>query len=508
MRISRILVGGGYLIAALALAVTSSAQEPIPQAPAATEQRVTVSLEDLVLTALQRNLGLQTRRTQNRIIATDIQRAQSVFDPGIDFAPALKYGSSQAYPPSGIISNSGTQGDMSASLSGTLPFSATYAASLSSNWIPGVGAFAYSNNLSLHLSQPLLRGRGSSIVKAQIESALLAADSSDQSLLRIVEETIGAVETAYWTLGLAESIEGNARDSVARSQELLHRNQQLADLELLSEADLVTAQAGEQERRTALIDAVRSREDAADALLFLVYGREASAQLQAWGVNLRTEPPSSDAPELPKMAELEGQVAGNRHDIQAAQYEVDRSRVSLRVADNDRLPQLNLVGGYSALTEGINRFAFYSVPPGGVQFDGLSAGAVFTYSIRNNDAKAAFAEATLAVERGELNVSTLENNIRREVRSAVRGVTFADEKLDEARESTELQRQRYANGQEQLKLGLIDSFRLLLYELDVTRAELVESRSLYSLANAVTRYELAVGKIDEKYISGGATAAR
>jgi len=509
MRFSHLLIRGGIITALLALAVTSSAQEPSPQAPAAAEQRVAVSLEDLVLSALQRNLDLLTVRTQNRIVATDIQRAQSVFDPAVDVAPKLTFGNSKSFPPpGGLVSNRATEGDMSASLSGTLPFSATYAASLSSDWAPGVGASVYTNLLDLQLSQPLLRGRGSSIVKAQIESALLAAESSDQRLLRTVEETIGAVETAYWTLGLAESIEGNARDSLTRSQELLHRNEQLADLRLLAGADLITARAGEQERQTALVDAIRNREDAAEALLFLVFGREASAQLQALGVNIRTEPPSSDVPELPTTAGLESQAAENRHEIRAAQFDVDRSRVSLRVADNDLLPELDLVGGYSAMSEGIDKFALYAVSPGGVQFDGLSAAAVFTYSIRNNDARAAFAEATLAVERDQLNVSTLKNDIRREVRSAARGVAFAEQKLDEARQSSQLQRQRYANGQEQLKLGLIDSFRLLQYELDVTRAELVESESLYSLAHAVSRYELAVGKIDEKYIPGGATTAR
>jgi len=507
MRLSHFLIGGG-IIAALTLAGTSSAQEPTPQTPAALEQRIAVTLEDLVLSALQRNLDLLTGRTQNRIVATDIQRAQSVFDPAVDVAPKLTFANSQAFPPSGMVGNSATEGDMSASLTGTLPFSATYAASLSTDWVPGVGASVYTNHLNLQLSQPLLRGRGSSIVKAQIESALLAADSSDQRLLRTVEETIGAVETAYWTLGLAESVEGNARDSLQRSQELLHRNEQLADLELLAEADLITAQAGEQARRTALVDAIRNREDAAEALLFLVYGREASAQLQALGVNIRTEPPSSDVPELPTTAESENRAAENRHDIRAAEYEVDQSRVSLHVADNALLPELDLVGGYSAMTEGIDRLALYTVPPGGVQFDGLSAAAVFTYSIRNNDARAAFAEATLAVERDRLNLSTLENDIRREVRSAARGVTFAEQKLDEARQSSQLQHQRYANGQEQLKLGLIDSFRLLQYELDVTRAELVESEALYALANSISRYELAIGEIEEKYIPGGATTTR
>lgn len=507
MRLSFLLIGGGVFVAALALSGTSSAQEPTPQAqrprpelPSALEQRVTVTLEELVLSALQRNLDLQTGRTQNRIVATDVQRAESVFDPAVNVQPKLTSYSAQF---TNRPSTSSTEGDMSASFSGTLPFSATYAASLSTAYLPS--ADLYSNRLNLQLSQPLLRGRGSSIVKAQIESALLAADSSDQSLLRTVEETIAAVETAYWTLGLAESVEVNAHDSLRRAQELLRRNEQLAQLELIAEVDLITARAGEQARQTALVDAIRDREDAADALLFLVYGREASAQLRAMGVNIRTEPPSSDVPELPTTAELESRAIENRHDLRAAQYVVDRSRVSMRVAANARLPELDLVGSYSATTDGSDRFAFVGLPRVGQQIDGLSAAAIFTYSLRNNDAKAAFTEATLAVERGQLNLATLENDIRRELRSAARGVAFAEEKLDEARQSRQLQLQRYAAGQEQLRLGLIDSFRLLQYEQDVTTAELIESEALYSLAAAITRYEVATGEIDEKYIPGGAT---
>ena len=509
MRPTRFLIGGGIIITALTLAPTSAAQEPTPQAPAALEQRMTLSLHDLVLSALERNLPLLTSRTQNRIVETDVQSARSVFDPSVDATPKLTFGRSDVFHADGVASESATEGEMAAVFSGTLPFSTTYSASLSSDWLPELGHSVFSNNLTLQLSQPLLRGRGSSIAQAQIESALLAADSSDQRLLRTIEETIARVETAYWTLGLGESIEVNARDSLMRAQELLRRNEQLAELELLAEADLITARAGVQARQTTLVDAIRNREDAADALLFLVYGREASSELRALSLSFRTEPPAEEVPELPAMPDLESQPIARRNDVRAARYDVDESRVSLRLADNELLPDLDFVGGYTAWTQNVDGFTFWGVSrTGELQFGGWEAGAVFTFPIRNNAAKAAFAEATLAIERDQLNLSTVENTVRSEVRSAARGVTYAKEKLGQARFSTQLESQRYANGQEQLRLGLIDSFRLLQYELDVTAAELIESRALYSLANTIALYQLAVGEIDDKYVPGGATTTR
>lgn len=512
MRASYLPVAGLVLLVAFSPSV-SAAQAQQQQDPPASDQAqpsgVVVTLDDMVLAALQRNLDLQTRRTENLIVATAVQRAESTFDPALDLDPQVSFGSSNVFDSTdGSVSSLGaTAGSNSFSLSGTLPFSTAYSASLSSSWIPERGSPLFTNTLTMQLSQPLLRGRGRSIARAEVEGAILDARSSDQSLLREVETLIADVETSYWLLGLREAIEANARQSVSRAQELLERNRQLAELELLADADLVSARAGVQSRLTILTDASRAREDAVDTLLFLVYGREASEQIRALGLDIRTTPPSGDVPELPDLITLEQRALDARHDVQAAQYDIRSSQVSLQSAENALLPQLDLVGGYTALTEDVDTFALYQVTREiDIQFDGFTAGALLTYSFRNNAAEANRASARLGVERNQLELSSVQNVVRSEVRSAARAVSYGSRRLQEAQQSAQLEQQRYENGEQQLRLGLIDTFRLLQYEEDATVAELTASQALYELANAVTRYQLAIGELDEKYVPGGAPA--
>ena len=47
------------------------------------------------------------------------------------------------------------------------------------------------------------------------------------------------------------------------------------DLELITEVDLISARRGLQQRLTALTDAVRRRQDAAERLWYYVYGEKA-----------------------------------------------------------------------------------------------------------------------------------------------------------------------------------------------------------------------------------------
>ena len=322
-----------------------------------------------------------------------------------------------------------------------------------------------------------------------------------------INTTVGDVETAYWTLGLAQELEETARRSLDRARQLLRRDSQLLDLELLAAAEVVTARQGVAARRTLLTDAIRRREDAAELLIFLVFGADASAQLRAQGIQIKIVPPADEPPDLPALEQIEAKAITVRHDIRAVAYDLEDALVTLRVAENDLLPELDVVGGYTALTQ--NTDAFHLFAPGrlgGVQFDGFKAGVVFTYPLRNNLAEARFAQATLDRDRQTIALETAENSVRSEARAAARAVTAGVEELEMANESLRLARQRYVNGQEQLKLGLIDSFHLLLVEDDVSEAGVAEVRARYQLANAITLYELAVGDVENRYVSGGAAA--
>ena len=320
---------------------------------------------------------------------------------------------------------------------------------------------------------------------------------------------VADIESDYWTLGSAEAVEQVAVNSLQRTRVVLSRNQRLRQLELISQVDVITSQQAVATRETQLTEATLQRRNAAEALIFLVYGEDAAQQLIARGLRIRTESPPDGTPDLSTMDSLESRALVERHDLRAAQLDLRSTMVAERVASNAKLPELSVVGSYSALTTGADGLHLFGASiPGETQFSGFGAAVTFTYELRNNAAQAAWAQARLDVQQQQVTISTVENAIRSEVRLAARTILESSQKLQQAQNALDLANQQYAAGQQQLQLGLIDSFRLLQMEDDVAIASVVAAQTRYQVLQAITAYDEAVGSLDEKYLPASTSAGR
>lgn len=514
------------MLCALVVSATAGQQAqnppPSPQAPeqqvSATDDRTPVALVDLVEVALRQNLTLRSERIQADIVAAGVQAARSTFDPFFELKPNYTNGSGEVFttqsvepnpvpPPTVVVTQprllTGSQDTtaLSTTLSGTLPFSTQYSASLSTNLLSQFGLPSDDATLSLAVTQPLLKGRGSDIAGAGVRRARFSSEAQFQTFRRQVNLIVADVETAYWNLGSVEAVEQVAISSLQRSREVLSRNQRLRQLELVADVDVITAQRAVATRETQLTEATLRRRNAAETLIFLVFGEGAADQLVARGLRIRTELPPDEIPDMPTIENLENLALGSRHDVKAAQLDLLGVQVSERVARNARLPELNLVGSYSALTTGTNGLHLFGAgTAGATQFSGFGAAVTLTYDIRNNAAEAAWAQALLDVRQQRVTISSVENAIRSEVRLAARTIVETSQKLRQAQNALDLANQQYGAGQQQLQLGLIDSFRLLQMEDDVASASVVAVQTRYDLRLAITAYDLSAGSLDEKYL--------
>ncbi len=353
--------------------------------------------------------------------------------------------------------------------------------------------------LSLTLRQPLLRGAGSRYAGAPVDLARLASMSAAERLERTVEQTIAAVESAYWSLGLFEAIERLSRDSLLRTEELLNRNERMRSLGLVADVDLITSRRGVQVRRTSLTEATRRRRDAAEQLLLFVYGEKADAMAGRVDA-LATEPPP-DAPSRPLAPEdLDALATSLRSDVRASQHDLEQSVLSEKVARNALLPDLSLAGSLAAETQAADSFRLFSnARAGDLDRRDWRVGFTFSFPLANREARAALERSAWDAQGSALALASTRANVRSEVRMAARAVEAGTLRLEQAQLSLDLARQQYEAGQKQLQLGLVDSFRLLQMEDDVTSAELVLVQVLYERAQAVTSFELATDALGKKY---------
>jgi outer membrane protein TolC len=506
------------IVALLAqLTVRGSAGETV-QTPPPAPAEATVPLPVLVAAALDHNLTLKSALAGTCSVETGVQAAKSAFDPAFELSPLFARPEMQLLSAPGVIL-SGTQpnGQFSTGLSGLLPSSTRYSISLDSNWLrqsnpqllaPGQLTPSVNSTLSFSVAQPLLRGRGRSFAEAPVNLARFASQSARERFGRTVEQTIANVESAYWSLGFAEANERLSRDSYGRARELMARNEKMRELNLISEVDAITSRRGVQQRLTTLTEAVRLRQDAVERLIYLVYGQNAAGRLTDEPV-LRTEPPPSDYPQPPPMADLEEHALRARRDFEAAKLDLSQREILTRLAKNSLQPDARLTASYSAQTLGTDRFRLFSTSrPGDFEQTDWSVGVSFNYPLWNRASRAAYARARYDADAQAAALASTEVVVRGEVRSAARAIEADGERLAQAQLSFTLAKQQYEAGQKQLQLGLIDSFRLLQMEEDLANAELVLEQIRYELALAFSSFELAMGTIEQKYPSGGFNLCR
>lgn len=488
---------------------------------AVSSSRVEADLQALVAQALRLNLPLEGERMTPEIARAAADAARAVFEPTVQFSPGFAFGSETIQTESGPVTSTTSAFSYASGLSGALPYSSlAVAGSLPTGTKYSVAldlrrrgesparrqdhSVEVDSQVTLAFAQPLLRGAGSSIASAEIRAADLSARAAMRRFSRLEEETVAAVEQAYWALALAEAREAVERESLERAVTLLTRNEHLVRLALVPEVDLLTAQQAVAVREAAVTEAARLRRDAAERLLFGVYGREAPDRLRMaehLGAGAPVVPPL-----VPPLEQVEAEALSRRPDLVAAREEAALGGVRVEIAQSDLKPSLQLMGSYTAAVTNAAGLRMWGTERiGDAALTGWQGGLVLTVPVGNRLAKAGHEQAILARSQKEVSVSALENDIRLQVRQAGRAITEGTRRLTQAESALALARRQYDAENRRLALDLTDSFRLLQVEQVVADASRAAIEARYALALAIVDYHLAIGGNAQRYVAAGAS---
>ncbi|MGD0387591.1 MAG: TolC family protein [Tepidisphaeraceae bacterium] len=220
-----------------------------------------------------------------------------------------------------------------------LQYQATY------NWfLPQQTQFSpfYENDLTLSLTQPLLRDFGYDVNHAQIVINRLNQKVSRLEFRKSVEQNVADIEKAYWQLVQATRDIRIQEQLIVQTEQtynvLFNRMQQKIDVSPLQVAQ---AQTQLELRRSQLIQFKSQARDLSDQLKGLMSDPE--------------YPVSSDLVILPADDPIEEQIdfdlqdeintaMENRFELGEQQLKVDAAAVTVDVAKNNLLPQFDFVG--------------------------------------------------------------------------------------------------------------------------------------------------------------------
>jgi len=408
-----------------------------------------LGLQEAIGAAVRNNLGVQVARVDQAIGQAEIVKAEAIFDAvvfaGTGFGRTDRPGQSVFVTPPGggpavEVNPGGTDSRLftyEAGLSQFLPsgasVSVTAAGSRNENLLPNLTLSpnpAWESSLTLSLSQPLLRGFGGDVNTARVALARNADRRGLQELRDRLLAVVADTEAAYWALVLARqrlAIREWLVDVGEDVRDILERRQRL-DVTL---ADFADAVATVESRKAEVIRARRDVGIAVDRLKALIHdprfplGGERTIVPVDWMVS---------APLEFDLAEVLATAVRESPTVQRAILSIDDAAIRELVADNGRLPQLDLAAEMAYFGLG-DRFGGAWTDLGGASFIDYVVGLQFSQPIGNRAAEAEFRQARLRRSGAVLRYRQAIQDTVLAVRIALRDVVAAWQLIGQTRAS-------------------------------------------------------------------------
>lgn len=397
-----------------------------PDLTGQTADPIVLTLDNALARAIENNLDLAIARLAPQISEQQIRQAEADFD-AVLFANADWSKLDTPQPPGSIPGLSGDQQSESFTLQTGIRKRFDTGTELlvqvqdqrieQTPSFFGVNSY-YDADVLVQVTQPLLRNFGSDTNRANIELATIARDADVQSLRSTMIDLVVSVEQTYWQLG-------GARQTLLIQQRLLDRTTAMRDkLEPRFGFDLLLSDLNEVNAR---IDARR-----ADILRTRDTVRSLSDQLK----RLINDPQLSVADEtliVPAEAAADAPIAfglldqvttalQHRPEMATALLQIDDIDTRLTVADNAKLPILNLVA--SANFNGLDVEDGFTALGDTTDADYIdyALGVQFERPFGNNAANALFEQSTLERQQALQNYRRQAQLVTVDVKDALRAV--------------------------------------------------------------------------------------
>ncbi|MXY66781.1 MAG: TolC family protein [Gammaproteobacteria bacterium] len=332
-----------------------------------------------------------------------------------------------------------------------------------------------SPGVDLTFSQPLLKGFGPQIDTAPLYRARLEERIHIRAFRDRASDIVGSVISAYRNSLSARRRVAIARDALDRARRQLGINRALVEAGRMAPQDLIQAEAEVADREYSLTDSENVLETADSDLVNLLDLEE--------GVVIDPGEELPVVPVEPDFGESLETAFARRTDWLRAETRVLLSRLDLRIAENDLLPDLSLS-------------ATASHRDGGTELIGRLNLAM---PLGDREPKRALARAQNDVLRAEMDLAERRQSIRLQVRRAVQNVAVALRQIELADRARELSERKLEVERRKLQLGLSSVFQVSRFEDDLVSAQNRELDAVVGYRNALTGLDRTLGTTLERW---------
>lgn len=389
-------------------------------------KNLSLSLQQCIELTLKNNLELLKEGLSPRIRSQKISQEEAAFDPTLtlevskqsteNLSPSRLAGANVSRQEN-LFVNVGTKKKLSSGA--TLELNFNNKEFRTNSTFVTVNPY-YESSLGLKMTQPLLENLGSEVNEAQITIAVNNHQISTLQLKQKIIDIVSNAQKTYWDVVFYYQNLKVKELYLKQAKDLMEINLTKADVGALpkSGVEVLEAQSNVASRQAEVFAAQNELEDSIDKLKDIT---NLVQEEKSWQFMITpTDEPTTEVfePDTKKCIEAATKF---RPDHAVMQNELLNQKVNMCLADNQRLPTLNLIGEWGI--NGLGKsYGDDLEKMDNANYRNWLVGIELEIPWGNKFAKSSYLEKKLAVKQTELDIKNITQKIALEVREAIRQI--------------------------------------------------------------------------------------
>jgi outer membrane protein TolC len=332
----------------------------------------------------------------------------------------------------------------------------------------------YDSELQFTVTQPLLKGFGVTVTKAQFLIAKNNKLISNQDFMNNVMKVLTDTKKSFYELQYAREQYFVAATSLRRVQDLHDINKEKYVKGLASNVDLLESEAEVARVEEGLYAAEEYLKKAEDDLKFIT---NLVDDVELWNADIVLLDEFKYEKTKPDLTEEIITAFDHRPDYEALRIDLKNKDISVIFYRNNMLPTLDLAASYGL--NGLGReYAKDMDNLGSGKYPDWTIGVNFKLPLFSDKEKGEYEKSKFEKARALIAFKRLEQKIVLEVRNAVRDVDINYKKVEASRISKEAETKNYEAQESRFRAGLVSTLDMLIYLERLAKAELAFARSV------------------------------
>jgi outer membrane protein TolC len=496
-------------------AATQLPPSPTQSVAGQAQPALSLTLDDAIKLALERNLDIQVQRLNPQTFDFSIAAIESVYRPTVISTLGAQ---SFATASNNIVTGAGAGVPIH---QGT----ATWNGGLSQQfkWGGGSASLTLNNNRqttdsptaqykiqygpqwSMQYTQPLLRNFKIDNTRQQLAISRVNQDISEIQLQALIINTVSNVRNAYWDYVFATQSVEVSRRSVELAEQLVRDNQTRVEIGTMAPIDVVQAQSQAATQRQNLATAEGTRRTAELTLKRLIVN---GTQDPNWTATINpTDRPDFDPTPIDVPSAVRRGLE-NRTDLQQARKNLEVNDITFSFLQNQTAPQADLVaryglngqGGTQIVYEGtgINRIPVGQIPGGysnaldtllNSRYPNWNVSVNIGIPLGTSAQQANLARARVQQNQVQAQLKQMELQIATDVTNAAVSVQNNVERVQAAQAARQFAERQLEAEQSKFEVGMSTNYFVVQAQRDLANAQNSELQAVLAYRRSQVELE-------------------